>query len=41
MRRIMSLDFEYRNAEICDVELSVGDDAAAAAETLRRLIEHR
>ena len=41
MRRIMSLDFEYRNAEISDVELSVGDDAAAAAETLRRLIEHR
>lgn len=34
MRRIMSLDFEYRNAEICDIELDVGDDPEAAAEAL-------
>lgn len=38
VRRIMSLDFEYRNAEVCDVELPVGDDAAAAARTLEHMI---
>ena len=38
MRRIMSLDFEYRNAEVCDVELPVGNDAAAAAAELERMI---
>ncbi|MEE0967844.1 MAG: hypothetical protein U0M06_00530 [Clostridia bacterium] len=34
MRRILSLDFEYRNAEICDLELDVGDDPCAAAKTI-------
>ena len=38
MRRIMSLEFEYRNAEVCDVELPVGNDAAAAAAELERII---
>ncbi len=34
MRRIMSLDLEYRNAEICDYELRVGNDPIAAAHRL-------
>lgn len=38
MRRIMSLDFEYRNAEVCDMALDVGNDAAAAAEHLKATI---
>ncbi len=38
MRRIMSLDFEYRNAEICDMELEVGDCPEKAAENLIRTI---
>lgn len=38
MRRIMSLEFEYRNAEVCDVELPVGNDAATAAAELERII---
>ena len=38
VRRIMSLDFEYRNAEICDKELMIGSDAATAADELKRLI---
>ncbi len=29
-RRIMSLDFEYRNNEVCDIEVNVGDDVPAA-----------
>lgn len=37
MRRILSLDFEYRNAEVCDMELNVDEGAAHAAETL---LEH-
>lgn len=41
MRRIMSLDFEYRNAEICDTELIIGSDASAAADELRRMIFKR
>ncbi len=41
MRRIMSLDFEYRNAEICDVELAVGNDAEAAAEKLMEIIRSK
>ena len=36
MYRIMSLDFEYRNAEVCDMELPVGDDAAEAALNLKK-----
>ncbi len=36
MRRILSLDFEYRNAEICDIELDVEGGAKEAA---RQLIE--
>lgn len=39
MHRILSLDFEYRNAEVCDIELEVGDDPIAAAAKLRKLIE--
>lgn len=34
MRRIMSLDFEYRNAEICDYELPIENDVKAAAERI-------
>lgn len=34
MRRIMSLDFEYRNAEICDVEVHVENDIADAVNVL-------
>ncbi len=34
MRRIMSLDFEYRNAEVCDCEIRVGSDPTAAAREL-------
>ncbi len=34
MRRILSLDFEYRNAEVCDLELNVGDDALSAANQI-------
>lgn len=37
-RRIMALDFEYRNAEICDIVLPVEDDAHAAAEKLIDII---
>lgn len=33
-RRIMSLDFEYRNSEICDVEVNVGNDIEAAIEKI-------
>ncbi len=38
MRRILSLDFEYRNAEICDIELEVGNDPVKAAEKLIELL---
>lgn len=38
VRRIMALDFEYRNAEVCDIELDVGDDAVAAANSLAAII---
>ncbi len=34
MRRILSLDFEYRNAEVCDIELEVGNDPVKAAKKL-------
>lgn len=38
MRRIMSLDFEYRNAEVCDVSIDVGDDAESAAEKIKAIV---
>lgn len=41
VRRIMSLDFEYRNAEVCDVELNVGDDPEEAAQNLVNMIQTR
>ncbi len=41
VRRIMSLDFEYRNAEICDIELKVNDDPKEAAETLIDIIRNK
>lgn len=34
MRRILSLDFEYRNAEICDMVIDVEDGAAIAAKQI-------
>ncbi len=34
MRRILSLDFEYRNAEICDVEVDVEKGAENAAKQI-------
>ena len=34
VRRIMSLDFEYRNSEVCDVEINVGSDVNAAVEQI-------
>lgn len=40
-RRIMSLDFEYRNVEVCDVELKVGNDPKTAAADLVKLIEEK
>lgn len=41
VRRIMSLDFEYRNAEICDVELTVDDNPKDAADRLVSMIEEK
>lgn len=41
VRRIMSLDFEYRNAEMCDVELLVENDPQEAAERLIRIVEEK
>ena len=38
-RRIMSLDFEYRNSEVCDLEVVVGDDADAAIEKIVGLVK--
>ena len=37
-RRIMSLDFEYRNGEVCDVEINVGNDVDAAIEKIVGLV---
>ncbi len=34
MRRILSLDFEYRNAEVCDIEIDVESGAASAAKQI-------
>lgn len=41
VRRIMSLDFEYRNAEVCDVELKCGDNPEEAAHNLAQMIEEK
>lgn len=38
--RILSLDFEYRNAEICDEEVQVGDDPLVAAEKIVEIIRN-
>lgn len=38
-RRIMSLDFEYRNSEICDVEVLVEDDPVAVADKIVNIIK--
>lgn len=38
IRRIMSLDFEYRNVEVCDMELKVGDNAEEAAKELASIV---
>ena len=40
-RRIMSLDFEYRNSEVCDAAITVGDDVTEAVEKIVNLVEQR
>ena len=40
-RRIMSLDFEYRNSEVCDAAIAVGDDISEAVEKIVNLVEQR
>ncbi|MCH5142621.1 MAG: hypothetical protein J1G07_02780 [Clostridiales bacterium] len=40
-RRIMSLDFEYRNSEVCDIEVNVGDDVDAAVNKIVELVKRR
>ncbi len=37
-RRIMSLDFEYRNSEVCDTEVEVSDDISAAVGEILALV---
>ena len=37
-RRIMSLDFEYRNSEVCDVEVSVDEGVPAAVSRIVSLV---
>ena len=37
-RRIMSLDFEYRNSEVCDVELNVSDNVDEAIHKIVELV---
>ncbi len=37
MRRILSLDFEYRNAEICDMEVNV---ASGTSEAVKQITEY-
>lgn len=41
VRRIMSLDFEYRNAEVCDVELNVNNNPYEAATRLVDMINEK
>lgn len=38
-RRILSLDFEYRNSEVCDVEIEVGSDIDAAIEKIVAMVK--
>ena len=40
-RRIMSLDFEYRNSEVCDVEVSVGNDVNSAIKIIVDLVNRK
>lgn len=40
-RRIMSLDFEYRNSEVCDVEINVGDDVNVAIQKILEYIHQK
>ena len=40
-RRIMSLDFEYRNSEVCDVEVPVGNDVNAAINKILALVNQK
>ncbi len=40
-RRIMSLDFEYRNSEVCDVEVNVGEDVEAAIRKIVELVHQK
>lgn len=40
-RRIMSLDFEYRNSEVCDVEINVGDDILAVVEKIIAMVNQK
>ncbi len=40
-RRIMSLDFEYRNSEICDAEIDVGDDIFAAIDRIVEMVRQK
>ena len=37
----MSLDLEYRNVEVCDVELNVANDPKEAAKNLITLINDK
>ncbi len=39
MRRIMSLDFEYRNAEVCDCEVKVDEGVEKAAEAICEMVK--
>ncbi|MDE6442266.1 MAG: hypothetical protein K2L12_05910 [Clostridia bacterium] len=40
-RRIMSLDFEYRNSEVCDVEINVGDDISTVVDKIVSLVNQK
>ena len=40
-RRIMSLDFEYRNSEVCDVEVNVGNDVNSAIKQIVELVNRQ
>ena len=37
----MSLDFEYRNSEVCDAEINVGDDVGAAVAEIVKLVRQK
>ncbi len=40
-RRIMSLDFEYRNSEVCDIEINVGNDVSAVVDKIVSLVNQK